>query len=178
MSPPYLLSVSTYLRFHRGSGYKPETKRIHENQTNGQLQEGEKDMSGKPFQSSLIPYQNEIAMLRSTNPPVSYARIADLLRGKYGLNIRRAAIAKFVKTRSGGRKVYFFRKQAAAKKHLAVQSALQPMQAGRDYRTVTDAESQAPRPKFEFTYSERYNLKRLPPEEAAAIRKKLEAEGH
>jgi hypothetical protein len=135
-------------------------------------------MSGKPFQSSLIPYQNEIAMLRSTNPPVSYARIADLLRGKYGLNIRRAAIAKFVKARSGGRKVYFFRKQAAAKKHLAVQSALQPMQAGRDYRTVTDAESQAPRPTFEFTYSERYNLKRLPPEEAAAIRKKLEAEGH
>jgi hypothetical protein len=34
------------------------------------------------------------------------------------------------------------------------------------------------KPVFEFTYSERYNLHRLPKEEAAAIRKKLEAEGH
>ena len=34
------------------------------------------------------------------------------------------------------------------------------------------------KPIFEFTYSERYNLHRLPKEEAAAIRKKLEAEGH
>ena len=35
-----------------------------------------------------------------------------------------------------------------------------------------------PKPKFEFKWSERYNLKRLPKEEAAAIRKKLEEEGH
>ena len=32
--------------------------------------------------------------------------------------------------------------------------------------------------EFRFTPSERYNLTRLPPEEAAAIRKKLEEEGH
>lgn len=31
---------------------------------------------------------------------------------------------------------------------------------------------------FEFKYSERYNLTRQPPEEAAARRKKLEEEGH
>ncbi len=52
-------------------------------------------MPGKPFQSSLIPYQNEIADLRSHRPPVSYARIADLLWQRYGLRIQRAAIAKF-----------------------------------------------------------------------------------
>ena len=39
-------------------------------------------------------------------------------------------------------------------------------------------QQQRPKLKFEFTYSERYNLKRLPKEEAAAIRKELEAEGH
>ena len=73
-------------------------------------------MPGKPFQSSLIPYQEEIAALRSRRPPVSYARIADLLGQKYGLIIKRAAIGKFVKSRSGGRKVYFFRREIAAKK--------------------------------------------------------------
>ena len=31
---------------------------------------------------------------------------------------------------------------------------------------------------FGFTYSDHYNLTRLPPEEAAARRKKLEEEGH
>ena len=48
--------------------------------------------------------------------------------------------------------------------------------ASRQKLPIRDADP--PKPKFEFTYSERYNLKRLPPEEAAAIRKKLEAEGH
>ncbi len=135
-------------------------------------------MPGKPYQSSLIPYQKEIAELRSARPPVSYARIADTLRQKYGLSVQRAAIAKFVKARSGGRKVYFFRKEADAKKHITVRPSPPPVVSGQDVRPVAEAGHPAPRPKFEFTYSERYNLKRLPPEEAAAIRKQLEAEGH
>ncbi len=80
------------------------------------------------------------------------------------MSIKRAAIAKFVKARSRGRKVYFFRGEATAKKSVLADAA--------------KAERQTPKPKFEFNYSERYNLKRPPPEEAAAIRKKLEAEGH
>jgi hypothetical protein len=137
-------------------------------------------MPGKPFQSSLIPYQEEIAALRSRRPPVSYARIADLLGQKYGLIIKRAAIGKFVKSRSGGRKVYFFRREIAAKKSVAVRPASQPGEPHSRPQVVdsVDAEPQPLKPKWEFTYSERYNLKRLPPEEAAAIRKKLEEEGH
>lgn len=137
-------------------------------------------MPGKPFQSSLIPYQEEIAALRSRRPPVSYARIADLLRQKYGLGIQRAAIAKFVKSRSGGRKVYFFKRQVAAKKSSAVQPASQlgdPPSGPQVFGSV-NVGRQPPTPRFEFTYSERYSLKRLPKEEAAAIRKKLEEEGH
>ena len=125
-------------------------------------------MPGKPFQSSLIPYQNEIADLRSHRPPVSYARIADLLWQKYGLRIQRAAIAKFVKARSGGRKVYFFRREVAAKKSISVQPAALPADPGSRPQ---------PKPKWEFKYSERYNLTRLSDEEAAARRKKLEEEG-
>jgi len=133
-------------------------------------------MSGKPFQSCLIPYQQEIAALRSERPPVSYARIAALLQDKYGLNIKRAAIAEFVKVRSGGRKIYAFKREVAARKslmHPPIQTASKPMEMG------PAREGQEPvKPKFEFTYSERYNLHRLPKEEAAAIRKKLEEEGH
>ena len=137
-------------------------------------------MPGKPFQSSLIPYQDEIAALRSHKPPVSYARIADLLRQKYGLSIRRAAIAKFVKARAGGRRVYFFRREAAAKKSASGKPVTSPTNTSPSPHAVDsgEAEQHTPKPKFAFTYSERYNLKRLPPEEAAARRKKLEEEGH
>jgi hypothetical protein len=136
-------------------------------------------MPGKPFQSILIPYQDEIVVLRSQKPPISYARIADLLRQKYGLSIKRAAIGKFVKARASGRKVYFFRREAAAKNSMPVHPPVQPIQTGPRPQVVgSNAEQQPPKPKFEFTYSERYNLHRLPPEEAAARRKKLEEEGH
>ncbi len=139
-------------------------------------------MSGKPFQSSLIPYQNEIATLRSSRPPVSYARIAELLRQKYGLNIQRAAIAKFVKVRSGGRKVYFFLKEVANRKKTQSQAlapTTKPAPAVCAPQTAPlNPEQQPPKLKWEFKYSERYNLHRLPKEEADAIRKKLEAEGH
>ena len=81
------------------------------------LQWSESDaMSGKPFQSCLIPCGEETAALRSQRPPISYARITALLREKYGLTVRRAAIGKFVKVRSRSRKAYFFRREATAKK--------------------------------------------------------------
>ena len=136
-------------------------------------------MPGKPFQSVLIPYQDDIVALRSQRPPVSYARIADLLRQKYGLSIKRAAIGKFVKARARGRKVYFFRRESAAKNSMPVRPAVQSAQTGPRSQIVgSKAEQQQPKPVFEFPYSERYNLHRLPPEEAAAWRKKLEEEGH
>ena len=126
-------------------------------------------MAVKPFQSTLIPYQDEIADLRSQRPPVSYARIAVILYEKYGLHIRRGAIAKFVKVRSRGRKVYSFKRDAAVATSKPVRPGARPGDPG----------SRPPlKPKFEFKYSERYNLTRLPDEVADARRKKLEEEGH
>ena len=123
-------------------------------------------MPDKPFQSCLIPYQVEIVALRSQKPPVSYARIAELLREKHGLNIQRATIGKFVKVRAKGRKVYFFKRDKEVKK------TTPPLVA------ASKAEPQKPKSEWNFKYSERYNLTRLPPEVAAARRKKLEEEGH
>ncbi len=123
-------------------------------------------MSVKPYKSSLLPYEEEIVALRGRKPPMPYAEIAQLLRQKYSLSIQRAAIFKFIKVRSRGRKMYCYQGGAAPKKPISIK-VLPP-------RT----DPGLPKPKFEFTYSERYNLKRLPKEEAAAIRKKLEEEGH
>ena len=137
-------------------------------------------MAGKPFRSMLIPYQDEIARLRSQKPPVAYARIAEILLEKHGLTIKRAGIAKFVKVRSRGRKVYFFRpaterkqpKSGGVASDRGSRAVLQvPLAVNAKSKVTTDDD-------FGFTYSQTYNLTRLPPEEAAARRKKLEAEGH
>ena len=126
-------------------------------------------MAGKPHQSSLIPYENEIASLRRRRPPMPYAQIADLLKQKYNLAIQAPAIFKFIKVRSQGHKVFGYGRNVLKEKPPSIVPVAQPTDPGAGTQ---------PKPKFEFTYSERYNLKRLPPEEAAAIRKKLEEEGH
>ena len=126
-------------------------------------------MTGKPYRSSLIPYEDEIIHLRRRRPPVPYAQIAELLRQKYHLAIQPPAIFKFVKVRSGGRKVYSFQRDAAAATSKSVRPTAQPADPGS---------RPPPKPKFEFKYSERYNLTRLSDEEAEARRKKLEEEGH
>jgi len=92
-----------------------------------------------------------------------------ILYEKYGLLIRRGAIAKFVKVRSGGRKVYSFQREVSAATSKSVKPAPQPADPGSRPQ---------PKPEWEFKYSERYNLTRLPDEEAEARRKKLEEEGH
>src|SRR5881397_2912994 len=126
-------------------------------------------MSGKPYQSILIPYEDEILALRHRRPPMSYAQIAAVLLEKYQLNVCRETIFKFIKVRSGGRKVYSFQREAAAATSKSVKPAPQPANPGS---------RPSPKPKFEFKYSERYNLTRLSDEEAEARRKKLEEEGH
>src|SRR5207249_110689 len=73
-------------------------------------------MSGKPYQSILIPYEDEIIALRHQRPPMPYAQIAELLQQKHNLIIQGNAIFKFVKVRSGGRKVYSYSRDAPEKK--------------------------------------------------------------
>jgi integrase len=123
-------------------------------------------ISGKPFQSCLIPFEQEILDLRGRKRPASYARIAEVLREKHQIQVCRETIFKFVKVRSRGRKVYPIYRELPSvnsRKALPATNPKPPLQE---------------KPKFEFKYSQRYSLTRLPPEEAAAIRKKLEAEGH
>ena len=126
-------------------------------------------MSGKPYQSILIPYEDEIIRLRRRRPPMPYAQIAELLRQKYSLSIQPPAIFKFIKVRSRGRKVYSYQRDVAPAASKSVKPAPQPADPGS---------RPPPKPKWEFKYSQRYNLTRLSDEEADARRKKLEEEGH
>lgn len=126
-------------------------------------------MPGKPHKSSLIPYEMEILALRHRRPPMAYAEIAELLRRKYNVVVQAPAIFKFMKVRSGGRKVFSYGRNIGLEKP----ASMVPIPE----RKAPEPTGQ-PRPFFNYTPSDRYNLTRLPPEEAARRRKKLEEEGH
>jgi hypothetical protein len=124
------------------------------------------DLSGIPLKSKLNAYEDEILRLRRKRPPVSYRRIAKMLQYKYNLCIHHAAIVKFVKRtpRRNARKMDLPAPKPTSNNPVPWIPLLKP--------------EVRPKPKFAFTYSEHYNLTRLSPEEAEALRKKLEADGH
>jgi hypothetical protein len=126
-------------------------------------------MPTKPYQSKLIPFEEEIIKLRRRRPPVTYARIAEMLCQKHSIAIQPPAICKFIKVRKRGRRVFGYTRNVSIENHSSVVSSPLP---------AVSSSGSPPKPKFEFTYSERYNLHRLPPEEAAAIRRELEKHGH
>ena len=57
-------------------------------------------MPGKPYQSCLNPYEDEIITLRRKRPPTPYSKIAELLREKYQIAVRREAVYSFIKIRA------------------------------------------------------------------------------
>jgi hypothetical protein len=62
--------------------------------------------NGRPYQSKLNPYRRDIAELRATRPPTPYARIAEILKERHGMDVSGHTVWAFVKSRSKGRKVY------------------------------------------------------------------------
>ena len=128
-------------------------------------------MNGNPYQSILVPYEDEINILRRRRPPYSYARIAEILKEKYQISVCRETIFRFVKVRSKNRKVYAIYGAPLPKKQESVKAI--PLPANQPESAPTSP-VQKPKPYFDFPFSETYNLHRLPPEEAAARLKKLE----
>ena len=115
---------------------------------------------------------------------LDYRRIAQILREKHGLIIQRAAIGKFIKVRAKGRKIYFFKREREAKRQNQPPAASPMTELQKPvlvapiskHRDLGPKDQQ--KPFFNYTPSDRYNLTRLPQEEAARRRKKLEEEGH
>ena len=143
-------------------------------------------MSGKPYQSCLIPYENEIVSLRRKRPPVSYSRIAELLREKYQITISKAGIFLFIKRRI--KKEFKPCKYDAWDIELQEVTCTPTMEAASARNQATSLKpsvSEIPKPVVKYQprdfheimrYSEIYNLTRVSPEEAAARNKQLEEE--
>ena len=144
----------------------------------------------KPYQSRLIPHIDEIIALRRRKPPMSYSRIAELMREKYQLSIRRESIFRFLQTRSKGFKTCKYawdieltnseaESQPTPTSTPSMVKPMTPPPSPTPTRAVTNppvapASTSKPKPYFDFPFSETYNLHRLPPEEAKARLKKLE----
>ncbi|MBM3804852.1 MAG: hypothetical protein FJW26_21395 [Acidimicrobiia bacterium] len=126
--------------------------------------------------SKLAPYQTLIAAWRQEGK--SYREIVQILRDSHGLNVGRNTLHSFVKVRSKRpRAVYTMLKNTIelrasgdSLKHEShpTPADLQPLKTGGN-------DHGGPRPKrFNYTYSNTYNLTRLTPEQKAALEKKLE----
>ena len=153
-------------------------------------------MPGKPYQSSLIPYEEEILSLRRQRPPMAFARIAELLMEKHQVFIQRAAICKFVRLRARWKKKDAQLNRAASKTwNTALTHSPQPNSAitrpKTDAMPLNAAGTEPRRPWLgwqnekpasggrmltTFTPSNEYNLTRLSPEEAAAYVEQLRRE--
>jgi hypothetical protein len=57
--------------------------------------------NGPPWQSRLIPYEEEILELRRRRPPMPFDQITARLATKYGLKVHLDTVHSFVKVRLG-----------------------------------------------------------------------------
>jgi hypothetical protein len=128
----------------------------------------------KPYQSKLIAHEAEITALRATRPPTPYARIAQILGEKYALPVHRDTIHSFVRVRSHGRKVACFARSVEARSQdLEKKTPSRPKPSGLALSTFTATTDAGPKPRFNYTPSDRYNLTRLTPEQLAARKKEF-----
>ena len=146
-------------------------------------------MAGKKYQSCLVPFENEILTLRRRRPPMPFTQIAEYLKEKHQVSVRRQTIETFLKIRARGFKPCKYawniepastENQPAIKKTSsalsnqtvsAVQEASKQQSTENPTKYETDDWENQP---FEMEYSETYNLHRLPPEVAAARNKIIE----
>jgi hypothetical protein len=56
---------------------------------------------GRPWQSRLIPYEEEILALRRRRPPMPFDKITARLATKYGMKVHLDTVHNFVKVRLG-----------------------------------------------------------------------------
>ena len=56
---------------------------------------------GRPWQSRLIPYEEEILELRRRRPPMPFYQITERLATRYGVKVHLDTVHNFVKVRLG-----------------------------------------------------------------------------
>ena len=144
-------------------------------------------MAGKPYQSKLMPYEDEIIALRRKKPPKAYSQIAELLREKYQLTVSRGTIFSFIKLRVKKeykpckydawdiKKPEANNQPTTEAKAIENSTALPKQPAVPDKPKQTEEDDDFEIPKFEdvMKYSDNYNLTLLSKEEADALRARI-----
>jgi hypothetical protein len=74
---------------------------------------------GRPWQSRLIPYEEEILELRRRRPPMPFGQITARLETKYGVKVHLDTVHNFVKVRSG---LY----RETSRKHRSIRATTEP----------------------------------------------------
>jgi hypothetical protein len=133
------------------------------------LGQAKKAMS-KQTRSKLTPYASLIASLRKEGR--SYREIVEILRDAHGVLAGRNTVHSFVKVRAKRpKKVY------AMLETLGSNATPGCSHSNRDeIRKANTDQSNPRRHRFQFSFSDQYNLTRLTPEEKAAYEKQLDEE--
>jgi len=139
-------------------------------------------MAGKKYQSCLVPFENEILALRRRKPPMPFPQIAEYLKEKHQISVRRQTIETFLKIRMKGYKpckyawniepINDVNQPTTEVPSLPKQTVLEAQETPT--QLVADKPSIPIEPKkvFKIQYSDVYNLTRLSDEEAAERREK------
>ena len=142
-------------------------------------------MSGKPYRSSLLPYEAEIIIMRRKKPPISYCQIAELLCDKYQITISGSGIFEFIKRRlKKVNKPFKYNawdyelpeannQPAAGTKVIEKPTASKPSVSEKPKQTEEEEDNDVPKFKDVMKYSDSYNLTLLSPEEAAALEERI-----
>ena len=143
-------------------------------------------MGGKPYQSCLAPFENEILELRRRKRPKSCAEIAEHMRNVHNIKVSRGTVLNFLKVRAKGYKPCKYAwsiKPMNAENQPTTELLSLPKQTVSEIRE-TSKESAAVKPampteqpqetEFKMEWSDVYNLTRLSDEEAAERRRRIE----
>ena len=148
-------------------------------------------MTKTNYDSCLAPFEKEILALRRKRPPMSFPKIAEYLREKHQISVRRQTIEAFLKVRVKGYKLCKYawdikldseaNTQPTPEAPPVIQTPIPkpPPPAAQPTPTTaaTPATAKEEQPvKFSYKYDPEKSLTHMPPELVEARRKELEQE--
>ena len=143
-------------------------------------------MWGKPYQSCLAPFENEILELRLRKRPMSCAQIAEHMKNTHQIQVSRGTVLNFLKVRAKGYKPCKYagciepindaNKQTTEVPYIQKQTVSEVRETPKQpvaVKSVTPTK-QFPEVEFKMEWSDVYNLTRMSDEEAAERNKRIE----
>ena len=141
-------------------------------------------MWGKPYQSCLAPFENEILELRRRKRPMSCAQIAEYMKNTHQIQVSRGTVLNFLKVRAKGYKpckyagcinpINDVNMQTTEVPSLSKQTVLEVQETPKQSGAIKQTTPTEPEIEFKMEWSDVYNLTRMSDEEAAERNKRIE----